>query len=150
MANRLILGAFANTYVLRLSRPGYNVFDDGLPPEVIAFDSRWPKVATVLASGVARGKVWYQDMLGWMWYCDFWAPAGLSYIPQVIGHMQTEDGNVYGMIGGQSANAGLYAAAYDPGNGMMRVAAAFPWFSAYPNNVISDWGYLRYYLVQRP
>lgn len=51
MSNRLILGSFANTFVLRVSRPGYNVLDDSLPPECISFDSRWQETMNVIQSG---------------------------------------------------------------------------------------------------
>lgn len=51
MTNRLILGAFAGTFVLRVSRPGFNVMDDSLPPECISFDSRWQETMNVLMSG---------------------------------------------------------------------------------------------------
>lgn len=54
MTNRVILGAFAGTHVLRISRPGFNVQDDTLIPEQIAFDSRWASTANIIAQGIVR------------------------------------------------------------------------------------------------
>lgn len=51
MANRVVLGAFNGTYVLRVSRPGYNVLDPALPPERLVFDSRWAEANNCFAVG---------------------------------------------------------------------------------------------------
>ncbi|WP_274426740.1 hypothetical protein [Chelativorans sp. YIM 93263] len=51
MANRVVLGAFDGTYVLRCSRPGYNVLSTGLPVERLSFDSRWDEVGNIMLTG---------------------------------------------------------------------------------------------------
>jgi len=51
MANRVILGEFGGDYVLRVSRPGFNVLDPALPRHHLAFDSRWPENLNIAASG---------------------------------------------------------------------------------------------------
>lgn len=51
MANRVVLGAFDGAYVLRVSRPGFNVLDPALPPEHLAFDSRWQEAGNVYMEG---------------------------------------------------------------------------------------------------
>lgn len=51
MANRIILGAFDGTYVLRVSRPGFDVLNPSLPPEQLAFDSRWQETGNVYMEG---------------------------------------------------------------------------------------------------
>jgi hypothetical protein len=52
MTNRLILGAHAGTYVLRASRPGYNVLDDGIAPAGVGFDSRRTSALKVRLQGI--------------------------------------------------------------------------------------------------
>lgn len=51
MANRVILGAFDGTHVLRVSKPGYNVLDPNLPASALSFDSRWAEIAGVFMEG---------------------------------------------------------------------------------------------------
>lgn len=51
MANRVVLGAFDGTYVLRVSRPGFNVLSTGLTRSQLSFDSRWPETGNELLSG---------------------------------------------------------------------------------------------------
>lgn len=51
MANRVVLGAFDGTYVLRVSRPGYNVLSTSLTSEQLAFDSRWQEAGNVYMTG---------------------------------------------------------------------------------------------------
>ena len=51
MANRVVLGAFDGTHVLRVSRPGFNVLSTGLTPKQLAFDSRWQESGNVFMSG---------------------------------------------------------------------------------------------------
>jgi hypothetical protein len=53
MSNRIVLGAFDGTFVLRVSRPGYNVLDTSLAQDGIAFDSRWIANTKPWISGVA-------------------------------------------------------------------------------------------------
>lgn len=51
MANRVVLGSFADTYVLRVSKPGFNVLDDTLSTDKVVFDSRWAETGNVMQSG---------------------------------------------------------------------------------------------------
>lgn len=51
MANRVVVGAFAGTYVLRVSRPGFDVLNGGLTPEQLVFDSRWSEAGNVFLRG---------------------------------------------------------------------------------------------------
>jgi len=50
MTNRVIFGDFNGEYVLRVSRPGYNVAA-ALATKNLAFDSRWPDALTVHQTG---------------------------------------------------------------------------------------------------
>lgn len=51
MTNRVILGAFNGTYVLRVSKPGYDVLTPSLTKEQLVFDSRWASTSSVFMSG---------------------------------------------------------------------------------------------------
>ncbi|ESY35777.1 hypothetical protein NKK48_01610 [Mesorhizobium sp. C386A] len=51
MANRVLIGSFAGDQVLRISRPGFDVLDDTLDLNSVAFDSRWSEVGNVVMSG---------------------------------------------------------------------------------------------------
>jgi hypothetical protein len=51
MSNRVVLGAFDGTYVLRVSRPGFDVLDPNLAKELLAFDSRWDEAGNVYMTG---------------------------------------------------------------------------------------------------
>lgn len=51
MANRVVLGAFDGTYVLRASRPGFNVLSTTLTTEQLAFDSRWSEAGNIFLRG---------------------------------------------------------------------------------------------------
>lgn len=53
MANRAVLGAFDGTYVLRVSKPGFNVLSTGLTVDQLAFDSRWAETGNAFMSGSA-------------------------------------------------------------------------------------------------
>ena len=53
MANRVVLGAFDNTYVLRISKPGFNVLDPNLSAGQLVFDSRWSEYTSVHSEGIA-------------------------------------------------------------------------------------------------
>lgn len=50
MANRVVLGEFDGDYVLRISRPGFNVLSTSLPRQNLAFDSRWPENMNIVTS----------------------------------------------------------------------------------------------------
>lgn len=51
MVNRVVLGAFDGTYVLRASRPGFDVLNTGLTRNQLAFDSRWSETGLEFMSG---------------------------------------------------------------------------------------------------
>jgi hypothetical protein len=51
MANRLVLGAFDGTFVLRASVPGSDVLSTSLAPSKIAFDSRWADMMRIIQHG---------------------------------------------------------------------------------------------------
>ena len=51
MANRVVIGAFDGTYVLRTSQPGNDVLNAGLTPNQLSFDSRWSEIGNWLSSG---------------------------------------------------------------------------------------------------
>lgn len=81
MANRVVLGEFDGDYVLRISRPGFNVLSTSLPRQNLAFDSRWPEnmnivtSATVTVSGAGIFSVPHG-----MSYAN--APVGLAWFQQ--------------------------------------------------------------------
>ncbi|EKF43971.1 hypothetical protein NA8A_04145 [Nitratireductor indicus C115] len=54
MANRIVLGAFDGTFVLRASRPGYDVLDPALLPEHVSFDSRWQEAGNIVQRGTFK------------------------------------------------------------------------------------------------
>ncbi|EKF17058.1 hypothetical protein [Nitratireductor pacificus] len=51
MTDRLVLGAFDGTFVLRGSRPGFDVLDPSLLPEHLSFDSRWIEAGNIISRG---------------------------------------------------------------------------------------------------
>lgn len=51
MVNRVVLGAHAGTYVLRVSRPGFAVTNEAIPIEAVAFDSRWTDASNIFMRG---------------------------------------------------------------------------------------------------
>lgn len=51
MANRIVLGAFDGTFVLRVSRPGFNVLTTTLTKDQLAFDSRWAEAGASFLMG---------------------------------------------------------------------------------------------------
>lgn len=58
MTNRVLLGKLPNgQYGLRVSRPGFDVTNDGLGNNAVAFDSRWSNAKALLASGYAGSQV---------------------------------------------------------------------------------------------
>ena len=54
MVARVVLGSFAGTPRLRVSRPGFDVLDTGLVAAELAFDSAWPGLMQVLFAGTAE------------------------------------------------------------------------------------------------
>ncbi|AGC36063.1 hypothetical protein B7L88_gp019 [Rhizobium phage RHEph10] len=79
MTNRVVLGAFDGTFVLRISKPGFNVLDTALSDANLSFDSRWSSV----------GKVWMKGVLPQLAFTQFSsggspsvkASFGLGYTP---------------------------------------------------------------------
>lgn len=51
MTNRVVLGDFDGTKVLRISRAGNDVLDPDLPKEGLSFDSRWLVALRFMTSG---------------------------------------------------------------------------------------------------
>ncbi|MBX4911374.1 hypothetical protein HJA82_29110 [Rhizobium bangladeshense] len=64
MANRVVLGAFAGTYVLRISKPGFDVLDTSLSAGNLSFDSRWSSVGKVWTKGQVPASAWSQFSSG--------------------------------------------------------------------------------------
>ncbi|TKT78434.1 hypothetical protein [Aquamicrobium sp. LC103] len=96
MANRVILGAFDGTYVLRVSRPGFNVLSTGLPNESLVFDSRWVESSNIFMQGAVS------PVNPPPWNIDI--PFGTTFaLPPVILYAVTDDGggtyNVYENVG---------------------------------------------------
>lgn len=55
MANRLILGAQAGTFILRTTVPGAEVTNEALDDRLVTFDSRWPDMGKVYMQGQFTG-----------------------------------------------------------------------------------------------
>lgn len=53
MANRVLIGPLSGDQVVRVSRPGFDVTDDTLEPNMLAFDSRWLETGRFLYTGSA-------------------------------------------------------------------------------------------------
>jgi len=51
MANRVVLGAFDSTFVLRASLPGQNVLSTALTAKQLAFSSEWAEAANCFLTG---------------------------------------------------------------------------------------------------
>ena len=51
MTNRLIMGSFDGTFVLRISMPGYDVLNTSLTPNQVVFDSRWIDTSKIFFKG---------------------------------------------------------------------------------------------------
>lgn len=144
MVNRVVLGAFDSTFVLRASRPGFNVLTTTLTPEQIAFDSRWARAANIYASGVTRGTVGMGDMAGAI-YATLQLPANLPYPPVVkalIRHdtRTTEFASAY--IG-----AWPFTPNYEPGSGQYNFACNPPWSIPGMYNGM-PWGYFYWYALR--
>lgn len=99
MANRVVLGEFDGDYVLRISRPGFNVLSTSLPRQNLAFDSRWPEnmnivtSATVTVSGagiysVPHGMGYPTGPVAFAWFQH----GGYVYQADSIGARVTESG----------------------------------------------------------
>lgn len=84
MTDRIILGAFDGTYVLRASRPGFDVTNPNLPKEALAFDSRWNTVGRIVQTGIARGTMVWVDMLGTHWSATIDVPPDYPGVPHVL------------------------------------------------------------------
>lgn len=88
MANRVVMGAFDSTHVLRVSKPGHNVLAPGLSKEQLSFDSRWSESALVLIAGIVAVPVgaWTAVTVNF--------GVTLSYIPIVIATMRLSGGRM--------------------------------------------------------
>lgn len=51
MANRVVIGAFDGSYVLRVTKPGHNALDPNVPSTGMVYDSRWATFATIRQDG---------------------------------------------------------------------------------------------------
>jgi len=60
MTTRVVLGAFDNTYALRISRPGYDASNPALDPTLLTFDSRWAALGKIWMTGVIPGSAFRQ------------------------------------------------------------------------------------------
>ena len=88
MVDRVLLGSFDGTYVLRVSRPGYDVKNTGLSEKNLAFDSRWAEVGQELM----RGSVDFTpDAAGMM---TFYYPTPMNPPPVVIAISQSPGGTI--------------------------------------------------------
>lgn len=64
MANRVVLGAFDNTFALRVSKPGYNVLSTTLTAKQLAFSSQWAETAnTILKGSITFTSAAYVDVM---------------------------------------------------------------------------------------
>ncbi|QIG75629.1 hypothetical protein EVC20_058 [Rhizobium phage RHph_Y2_17_1] len=64
MTNRVVLGAFAGTYVLRISKPGFDVLNTSLADGNLSFDSRWSSVGKLWTKGQVPQSAWTQSSAG--------------------------------------------------------------------------------------
>lgn len=87
MANRVVVGAFAGTYVLRGSRPGFDVLNTGLTNNQLAFDSRWDEIGNVLQTGTftvsGSGTLPLRPL-----------PAGMTSPPIILAQISGSNNNV--------------------------------------------------------
>jgi hypothetical protein len=142
MSNRLVLGSFDNTYLLRVSRPGANVLNPSLPVESLAFDSRWTNMFTVVQSGNIRGIMDNVDMVGWMWYAELAIPASYSGLPLILLSGRPE----YSANYKAATVVGDLFGGYDSSTRVLTISGNSAWW---PN--ASDylpWGYFYYHLLQ--
>lgn len=80
MVNRIVLGAFDNTFVLRASRPTFDVLSTGLTTNQLAFDSRWGEASNCFLIGsFTFGTASYVDVM-------FGETFALNSLPFVATH----------------------------------------------------------------
>lgn len=146
MTDKVILGAFDNTYVLRVALPGYDVKDPNLPTKCLAFDSRWNAMATVVMSGTVRGRARTQDMTGMQWYGQFTVPSDYVGLPVVVLSPWPEFSSDYRV----GANIGLYLGffGYDPATRICSFEGEAVWYPDNINSTERDFGYFRYHLLR--
>lgn len=89
MANRVVIGAFDGTYVLRVSKPGYNALDPDLPSAGLVFDSRWATFAAVHQQGTISLPVTPDTPASTYVY------HGTGFVPFVIWFLVNYPGNDY-------------------------------------------------------
>ena len=143
MVNRVVLGAFDSTFVLRASRPGFNVLTTTLTPEQTAFDSRWADAANVYASGITRGSCFMGNLVAAV-SCTIQAPAGLPYPPIVRSLLKHESRNefMHGEYGGQAG-----AVVYDKASGSYLLQTTPAWSTGQSSGTF-PWGYF-YWIILR-
>ena len=115
MANRLILGAFNGSMVLRVSRPGYNVLDDSLPASAISFDSRWGIAANVMQTGIVSLTL-RKGSFSQLWAVgSFGTVAGLGKPPSMIANLRNPNAEQYQNLGADVSAQN----SYNPNNGVI-------------------------------
>ncbi|MGO7308774.1 hypothetical protein ACCS91_33505 [Rhizobium ruizarguesonis] len=143
MSNRLVLGSFANTFVLRVSRPGVDVLNTAVPVEQLAFDSRWTGLAAIVQSGLLRGTMARVDMVGPVWTSSFTVPSSYSGLPFIVVSARPE----WTDLDWTSASIGsAFGAGYNPSTRVVSIQAATPWWTQNTNT--HAWGYFRYFLLR--
>ncbi|MBC2806648.1 hypothetical protein C3Y94_026200 [Rhizobium ruizarguesonis] len=143
MSNRLILGAFDNTFVLRISRPGANVLDPALPVEQLAFDSRWASLAVIHQQGLLRGQMARVDMVGPVWSARFTVSASYPNLPLVIVSARPEWTD---LDWSPTYVGNAFGAAYNPSTRIVELTASAPWWTQNTNTM--SWGWFRYFLMR--
>jgi hypothetical protein len=150
MTTRVILGAFDGTFVLRASKPGFNVLDPALTKEQLAFDSRYFTAARVLSQGTLQGQLEWADMVGWSWYAPSpvylggsWDPNELPYV--IVVPRSNFD---YNMIG-QSNIGGFFTmnGGYDSVGKTIGIGAGAAWWPL-SGNYTRLWGWFDYWVVK--
>ncbi|QIG69090.1 hypothetical protein EVB78_057 [Rhizobium phage RHph_N1_15] len=108
MTNRVVLGAFDGTFVLRISKPGFDVLNTSLSDANLSFDSRWGSV----------GKLWMKGALPQSAFTQF-SSGGTPSVQASFSLGYTPGANappvVLGMMllsGSNGANSGQYRPLY--------------------------------------
>lgn len=143
MSNRVILGAFDSTFVLRVSRPGADVLNTALPVEQLAFDSRWASLAVIHQQGLVRGLMTRVDMVGPVWTSTFIVPADYPNLPLVVVSARPEWTD---QDWAPASVGSAFGASYNPSTRQVSLQAAVPWWTQNTNTM--SWGWFRYFLMR--
>jgi hypothetical protein len=148
MTNRIILGAFEGTYVLRASKPGYNVLDPALTKEQLAFDSRYFTAMRVLSQGTVQGLLEWADMVGWSWFGASPIYLGGSWDANELPTMVVAPRcNFSNDIIGQAQIGGLFSSGgYDATGKTLGFGATAAWYP--PDRVTRTYGWFDYWIVK--